>query len=292
LLTVTARSFPLVFVLAFVLSLLPLYVVLRYVPEQGKADDREGTSAPVARHPARGSARGNRVPGVRAALPALVGLGVLVSGTAQMLRGLLPILMTQYAGMSDAQAGIAYIVSSVAVLGSGPLFGWLADYVSQPLVLAVRSVANTVSSTIFMVAPNPPGLMVGLVVDDVGKSAFRPAWGALMAGVARLNPRRRAQTMGWLSWGEDMGEVGGPILAGFIWGTWGIAAVLGVRILLALGTEVYATILLRGLERRAAPQDPGGPDDETVLASVRRRAGGMSSRNSSAKSPRHSWTPH
>jgi hypothetical protein len=57
--------------------------------------------------------------------------------------------------------------------------------------------------------------------------------------------------MSWLGWGEDLGEVGGPILAGSIWGTWGIAAVLGVRILLALGTEVYATVLMRAADRRA-----------------------------------------
>jgi MFS family permease len=256
LLALTARDFPLVFGLAFVLSLLPVYIVLRYVregSEQRGTARRSGPAAP-SRALVRDDAQAIPVAEARPALPAFVGLGMLVSGTAQMLRGLLPILMTDYAGMSEAQAGFAYLASSAVVLGSGPLFGWLADHVSQHLVLAVRSVANTVSSIIFLLAPNPPGFIAGLVVDDVGKSAFRPAWGALMARVASLNPRRRAQTMAWMSWGEDVGEVLGPILTGFIWGAWGIGAVLGVRILLALSTEAYAAVLVRGLGRPRRPQ--------------------------------------
>jgi MFS family permease len=233
--------------------------------------------------------------GARPALPAFVGLGLLVSGTAQMLRGLLPILATEYAGLSDAQTGMAYLVSSAVVLGSGPLFGWLADHVSQPLVLAVRSVANTISSTIFLAAPNPPGFVVGLVVDDVGKSAYRPAWGALMAHVGSLDPRRRAQTMSWMSWGEDVGEVGGPILAGSLWGTWGVAAVLGLRILLAVGTEVYAAVLMRGLARRPGPGKPAAvPDGRFTARAVRTAAmqkpGWSSSSDAPAKSPRRSTT--
>jgi MFS family permease len=276
LLTLTARGFPQVFVFAFVLSLLPLYVVLRYVPRQGRVDKSAPTRPPAApaRHPFPDCGADARTAGVRPALPPLVVLGMLVSGAAQMLRGMLPILMTQYAGMSDAQAGIAYLASSVAVLGSGPLFGWMADHVSQPLVLTVRSLANTISSTIFLAAPNPPGLVIGLVVDDVGKSAFRPAWGALMARVASFNPRRRAQTMGWMGWGEDVGEVAGPIVTGFVWGAWGIAAVLGLRILLAVGTEVYATLLMRGLERRTVPRDRRALVDKFIWAPAMQGAAG------------------
>jgi MFS family permease len=185
-------------------------------------------------------------------------------------------LMTDYAGMSDAQAGTAYLLSSVVVLGSGPLFGWLADHVRHHLVLAVRSVANTLSSIIFLLAPNPLGFTAGLIADDVGKSAFRPAWGALMAHIASLNPGRRTQTMAWMSWGEDVGEVLGPILTGFIWGAWGIGAVLGVRILLALGTEAYAAVLVRGLGRWRRPQEQdihlhGRLAEPPVLAAAFRR---------------------
>jgi MFS family permease len=282
-LTLTARDFSVAFVLAFVLSFLPLLVVLRYVGERGVGDCPAPNRRPVAsvRHSLRDSVQAISVAGVRPALPAYVGLGLLISGTAQMLRGLLPILATDYAGMSDAQTGMAYLVSSVVVLGSGPLFGWLTDHVSQHLVLAFRSVANTVSSAIFLAALNPPGFVAGLVVDDVGKSAYRPAWGALMARVGSLNPRRRAQTMSWLGWGEDLGEVAGPILAGFLWSTWGLATVLGLRILLALGTEVYAMLLMRSRGLVAprvlpghGPKTDAGPDGagRSILDVVQRQS--------------------
>jgi MFS family permease len=96
-------------------------------------------------------------------------------------------------------------------------------------------------------------------VDDLGKAAFRPAWGALMAQVAGFDRRRRARTMGSLSAGEDAGEVAGPILAGFLWSTWGVPVLLGVRIALAVVTEIYASVLSRRLERGA---EPGGAEAE------------------------------
>jgi MFS family permease len=130
-----------------------------------------------------------------------------------------------------------------------------------------------------------------LVVDDVGKSAYRPAWGALMAHVGSLDPRRRAQTMSWMSWGEDVGEVAGPILAGSIWGTWGIAAVLGVRVLLALGTEVYATVLMRGLGRRTVPKDRCAAVDGAVRASATRAPGLMRATSGRAGPSGRSLTP-
>jgi MFS family permease len=268
------------------LSFLPLFVVQRYVGERGGQDGaaRKSALTASARDRARDYAQAIPARGARPGLPVFIGLGLLVSGTAHMLRGLLPILMTDYAGMSDAQAGTAYLLSSVVVLGSGPLFGWLADHVRHHLVLAVRSVANTLSSIIFLLAPNPLGFTAGLIVDDVGKSAFRPAWGALMAHIASLNPGRRTQTMAWMSWGEDVGEVLGPILTGFLWGAWGIAAVMGVLIVLAVGTEIYATILLHRSGRRQGPIDTWAHVDEAVSASALRRADGLRASNGKAPS--------
>lgn len=58
--------------------------------------------------------------------------------------------------------------------------------------------------------------------------------------------------MGSLSAGEDAGEVAGPILAGFLWSTWGVPALLGVRIALAVVTELYAVALGRSLGKPRA----------------------------------------
>src|SRR5256712_9034958 len=125
-------------------------MVGRYVQEKSDATEAEepvatGEGAVPAEHkeyPA-GSIAASRS---GLAIFSYVGLGIMISGTAQMLRGLLPILATQYAGLSEAQTGIIYTVSTLVVIFAGPLFGWLSDNVSKKLVLMVRDIANTLSS--------------------------------------------------------------------------------------------------------------------------------------------------
>ena len=250
LLAVTASNYSLVFVVAFVLSLLPVFMVGRYVQEKSETNEADETVAtsegavPAERkeYPA-GSIAVSRS---GLAIFSYVGLGVMISGTAQMLRGLLPILATQYAGLT----GIIYTVSTLLVIFGGPLFGWLSDNVSQKLVLMVRGIANTFSSILFLASPNLAGIAFGKAVDDLGKAAFKPAWGALMADVSSLDKTRRARTISFLCLGEDAGEIAGPVLAGFLWSAWGVPVVLGVRVLLALLTEVYATTLVGFLNRQ------------------------------------------
>src|SRR5207249_7599216 len=123
--------------------------------------------------------------------------------------------------------------------------GWLSDNVSRKLVLAVRGVANLLSSVLYVVAPTFAGVAVAKIADDMGKAAFRPAWGSLMAEVSSFDRRNRARIMSWMSMGEDAGGVLAPILAGFLWGTWGITALMGVRVLLAIATEIYAFLVAR-----------------------------------------------
>ena len=172
-----------------------------------------------------------------------------------MLTNLFPIFAVEYAGLSEAQAGLIYGLSSLMAL-TGPAFGWLSDNVSRKLVLSVRSAANILSSVIYWVAPSFGGLATGRALDDTGKAAFRPAWGALMAHVSSYDRRRRARAMGYMSSGEDAGEIAGPILASFLWSTWGVAVLLGVRIVLAVVTEIYTVALtgtLRKLDQSAQP---------------------------------------
>ena len=248
LLGLTASNYPLVFTVAFALSILPVFIVGRFVEEKGDPGE-EPAVASVASSVVR------REPVSRSwtTIASYIGLGTLISGTAQMLRGLLPILATQYAGLSEAETGIVYTASTLVVMFSGPLFGWLSDNVSQKLVLMIRGVANTLSSILFLALPNLAGITLGKAVDDVGKAAFKPAWGALMADVSSLDGSRRAQTIGFLCMGEDAGEIAGPVIAGFLWSLWGVPVVLGVRMVLAILTEIYATSLMGSLNARHRP---------------------------------------
>ncbi len=250
LLTLTASNFSVVFTCSFLISALPLYTVARYV-RGGKPDEEATkTSTPAQADPdvqeVEISPPGSRPKPV--VLPFTI-LTFLINGTAEMLRGLFPILATDYAGLSEAQTGLIYMASTLVVLFSGPLFGWLSDHSYRELVLLVRSVGNTISSIVYIVAPNFAGFITGKLADDIGKTAFRPAWGSLMAHVSSFDKRHRAQTMSWMLAGEDAGRIAGPLLAGFLWSTWGLTIMLGTRVLLAVVTEVYITFLNRSLEQ-------------------------------------------
>lgn len=252
-LALTASNYALVFIVAFALSVLPVLLVMilvrepvieKLVSEAGTRGAGEGAVAKRTSEEAKISV-----------LP-FVGFGFLVAGTAEMLSGLFPVLATEYAHLSKAQAGIVYTVATLVALLSGPAFGWLADHVSRKLTLLLRSVANTLSSVLYWTCPSYLGIGVARTVDEIGKAAFRPAWGALMAEISGVDRSNRARTMSWLSMGEDAGGVAAPILAGFLWNTWGIAALMSVRIALALVTEFYALFIERRQSGRVRRDDP------------------------------------
>jgi MFS family permease len=281
LLGLTASNFSLVFLVAFVLSALPLLVVLRYVREPGqeRAASRSAAAAAAPDESASVDDEQSRERGSRPAVLPFMGFGFLVSSTAYMLANLFPVFAVEYAGLTAGQAGLIYMIAASLTL-TGPFFGWLSDNVSRRLVLSVRSAANVVSSAVYLAAPSFAGLTVGRALDDMGKAAFRPAWGAMMGEVASFDKRRRARTMGAMSSGEDAGEIAGPILAGLLWSVWGVPVLLGVRIALAVLTELYSMVLASVLTRREAPAarsrgepEPRGPTPEGTPGSPRPVAG-------------------
>ena len=243
LLGLAGARYPVVFLCAFALSSLPLAVVLRCVKEPAPPSEPATARHAVAAPPA-----------ARAPVLAVAGLGFVVAGSAEMLAGLFPVLATEYAGLSTAQTGFIYACSTAVAVVSGPFFGWLSDNVSRKLVLTVRGVANTISSMLYLVAPSFTAVGVARCVDDMGTAAFRPAWGALMSKVARMDRGRRARTMSWLGMGEDAGGVLAPMLAGLLWNGWGIAALMGGRVLLAMAGEIYAFALARRMEPAHPPR--------------------------------------
>lgn len=236
LLAVFAENYSIVFLVAFVLSILPLLVVTRYVKEPPKADHQND-----AKDDSKESIKPN---GDVKLLPVVI-LGFLIAGTAQMIANLFPLLAMEYAGLNVSQTSAIYGISVFAIVISGPVFGWISDNVSRRFVMTVRGIANTISSVLFFFFPGFAGMTIGLTVDSMGKAAFRPAWGAIMAQLAGQDRQRRARTMSYLSLGEGLGETLGPLLGGFIWNTWGVGAMLAVRVVMALIGEVYAVKIVK-----------------------------------------------
>ncbi len=244
LLALMLSNYSAVFLIAFALSCLPVFVVVRYVREpQVDSDDMEATGDME-----KENASITPISPISPAAPPIFSfavLGFLISCTAQMIANLFPVLATEYGRLTEAQTGLIYVVTILVVIVAGPAFGWFADNVSRKLALSVRGLANTISSALFFFAPTFPGLAAGSVIDAAGKAAFRPAWGSLMARVSGFNRKRRAQVIGHLSLGEGLGEMLGPMLGGFLWQTWGLGVMLGARVVLAVVAEIYAVLIAR-----------------------------------------------
>ncbi|MFA6433490.1 MAG: MFS transporter [Elusimicrobiales bacterium] len=235
----TLADYKIVFLCAFALSVLPFYVVLRYTRELPRSIPPEKAAAGAGPGPAQAGAPAPKFP-----ILIFAGFGFLITSTSAMLNSLFPLLATKYAGLTEAQTGLIFGVSTTLMLVSGPLFGWLSDNVSRKLVLLVRSAANTLSSLLYLFFPGLAGVAVGKIVDDTGKAAFRPAWGALMAKISGADRSRRAQTIGTMTIGENLGETLGPMLGGFLWNAYGAACLLVTRAILALSAEIYAVLLV------------------------------------------------
>jgi len=235
LLALLVENYSLVFFVSFVLSVLPLYVVARYV--------REPKPHAVEAGPEEIESQAQISGGGKISIFSYAMLGFLIACTAQMISNLFPLLATEYGHLTTAQTGLIYVISVAVVIVAGPLFGWISDHISRKLVMSVRGIANTASSVMFFFFPTFAGLASGSVLDAMGKAAFRPAWGALMARVSGFDRRRRAQTMSYLSLGEGLGETLGPLLGGLLWHSWGLGAMLSARVMLAVISEIYGWLI-------------------------------------------------
>jgi MFS family permease len=223
------RGYQLVFLVAFVLSLLPLGVVVRYLRPSVRDHAPSGETTPSL-----GTHVGTKV-------WKFTLLGFLFGITAGMLN-LFPAIAAEYFHLGPAEIGFIMLASALVIIVAGPVFGWLADHGSRTLVLMIRGFANITSSVMYLVFPSVWGVGASKMVDDTGKAAFRPAWGSVMAEVAAEQPHKRARVMAWIDTGEDAGDAAGPILAGWllaVGGPHGLALMLGVRCGLAGVTEVW-----------------------------------------------------
>lgn len=232
-------AYNLAFAMALIPAALPVLLLLLWV------DEVAVTRRPATEKTGTFGSRSERTIDIVRDLGPQIGFGFAVSATGRMLRGLLPILAVEYAGLSVAAAGGLYLVGATVMLVSGPVFGWLSDNVSRRLVLAVRGCANTLSSLLYAALPTLVGFNLAKAIDSLGNAAFKPAWGVLMAECALARGENRARVMGVMSAGRDAGTVVGPVIGGALWTLFGPVPLLLTRAALAVGTELYAFVIGR-----------------------------------------------
>lgn len=241
-----ASGYRMLFLVVLAMSLVPLAIAWVGLRE---------AAAPDAR-PRERRARTSVRAGLHATFDGLGGaasVGMLVAASAYMVHGIFPILATEYAGLSAAQAGVIYSISAAVFLVAGPFFGWLIDRRGRKVGLALRSLCNIGSSALYIAFPSFAGLTVARCVDDSGKAAFRPAWASLVAEIAADDPERRGRRLGALDTSASVGEVVGPALAGILWQTGGIVPLFAARIAIAIVAEVAALRVFGDMQRLPLP---------------------------------------
>jgi MFS family permease len=93
----------------------------------------------------------------------------------------------------------------------------------------------------------------------------------MMARLSNMDKRRRAQMFGFMTAGEDAGEIAAPVAAGFLVDLWSIPIMLGARIGLAAFTEVYTVVV----SHRYLPAEEGPTTFKMRLAVPVRLAAGI-----------------
>jgi MFS family permease len=251
LLAASGNDFRLLWAFVVAVSLVPVIVVWRWVPHPEPRSPDAAAAEPAAvrlvKDPPRDRRRAD--PGSRvfrdSHLRLLCTLGLLAGVTAHMTHGLFPLLAAEIAGLSPGQIGAIYSASVLVLLVVGPLAGLAADRFGAMPLTGARTIANTLSSLLYLVFPTAAGLLTGRLVDVAGRAAFRPPWGSLLAQAARRAGPRAGRVVATLDTALSVGEAIGPIIAALLWDTWGLAAFLLTRAGLGIFTELVVSRRLR-----------------------------------------------
>ncbi len=236
-----------IFLVSTVFSLCSLILVQFFIKEkkkEKKKDKKEKSSAPTGLLDA---------PSQQPNVWAFSLLGMALTAPAYMVTGeFFTILAVKLEVTTGALGWIKILAETVTPLLFGPFFGWLADRIGAGKVIALRSVANLLTSALFWITPwfagtALLGLMMGVArgVDEMGKAAFKPTWGAIAAKVSSFNLAKRSKTMGILEGGVDASDLAFPVIAGLMLQYLSLGPLMLARGVLALAAEVYGFFLMR-----------------------------------------------
>ncbi len=246
--TFLRRALVVIFVGSTILSAISLILVAVFIREKDK-------SKKVKKSASNESALLDRStsPATQPNIWAFALMGTALTAPAYMVTGeFFTVLAVKLEVTSNALGWIKILAETIVPLLFGPFFGWLADRVGTGKVIATRSIANLATSLLFWITPWFAGTfllstMMGLArgVDEIGKAAFKPTWGAIAAKVSSFNLSNRSRTMGILEGGVDASDLAFPVLAGLLLQYLSLGLLMAVRALFAIAAEVYTFILMR-----------------------------------------------
>ncbi len=245
--TILKKSIVIIFAVSTILSAISLLLVQIFVKEKkkDKKKDKPGGTA-VLRRPADPQQK-------QPSVWSFALLGAALTAPAYMVTGQFFTLLAIKLEVTPGALGwIKIVAETIVPLVFGPSFGWLADRIGAGKVIALRSIANLATSALFYITPwfagtALLGVMMGLArgVDEIGKAAFKPTWGAVAARVSSFNLATRSRTMGIMEGGVDASDLTFPVLAGLLFDYFSLGVLMAARAVLAIVAEIYGYFLLR-----------------------------------------------
>lgn len=243
------RTIVVILLISTILSAISVILVALFIQEKKKKDKskKKGESGPT--RTGEEMEQDVKAPSVYA----FALLGTAITAPGYMVTGeFFLILAVKLAVTAKMLFYIKIGAELVIPLIFGPFFGWVADRVGSGKVLALRSIINLITSVLFwatsyFAASAIFGVILGLArgLDEIGKAAFKPTWGAVSAKVSSFNLAKRGKTMGTLEMGVDTSDLIFPQVAGLLFQKLGLMPLMIVRGALALIAEIYAFFLLR-----------------------------------------------
>lgn len=240
------KTLTMVFLLSTVFSAVSVILVMLFIKEKKKDKPKKKAPEPV---------RGVMPPPAEKppSVWAFAFLGTVLTAPAYMVTGeFFIILAVKLSVTAKALWWIKLVAEMFIPLFFGPFFGWVADRIGTGKVIALRSVSSIVTSVIFWGTSFYTGsaffgTLLGIArgLDEIGKAAFKPTWGAVAAKVSSFNLARRGRTMGILELGVDSSDLIFPQVAGLIFQKFGLPTLMVIRGILALIAEIYTFLLMR-----------------------------------------------
>jgi MFS family permease len=245
--TALKKTLVVVFALSTLLSALSLVLVQVFVKEKQRVRGKD--------KPAKSGIpkRSDTVPTPQPNVWRFALLGAALTAPAYMVTGEFFVVLAVKLDVTPAALGwIKIVAETIIPLVFGPSFGWLADRIGASKVIALRSIANLATSALFWITPwfagtALLGVMMGLArgVDEIGKAAFKPTWGAIAAKVSSFNLSTRSKTMGIMEGGVDASDLTFPVIAGLLLQYFSLGVLMAARAVLAIVAEVYGFFLMR-----------------------------------------------
>ncbi len=186
-----------------------------------------------------------RVPAALVAILSIVCSHTVMVGVMVMT----PVHMTEH-GLSISLVGIVISIHIIGMYGASPLFGWLADRIGSPRVIAIGVGLLVTATVIGILAPGDDVLLVPLALGLLGLGWSAGLIGGSTMLTTAIDERLRVPLQGATDAAMNVAAAASGALSGLVLGIAGFAGVNVVAILV-LVPLVIAGLRLRMVRRSA-----------------------------------------